>query len=181
MTTQARADVIVVGGGPAGASVATWLARAGQEVVLLDRARFPRDKACGEFLTPAACRLLCDMGAWEAVLAAGARPVARITLIAPDGTQARHTPEEAGYALRRTVLDRVLLEQARQAGVVVREGFTARTLCRDAEGRVTGVTGQTDAGESGAEEMRARLVIGADGAHSRVARQLGLARALPRL
>ncbi|HZT40645.1 MAG TPA: FAD-dependent monooxygenase [Chthonomonadaceae bacterium] len=171
--------MIVVGGGPAGASVAMRLAKAGREVALLDRARFPRDKACGEFLTPAACRLLADQGAWEAVLAAGARPVARLALIAPDGTQAEHTSDAAGYAIRRTVLDRILLEQARQAGVTVREGFAVRALLRDVWGRVAGVMGQTEG--NGPEEIWAHLVIGADGTHSLVARQLCLVRARPRL
>lgn len=172
-------DAVVVGGGPAGAATATWLARAGWAVALLDRARFPRDKPCGEFLTPEACRLLDDLGAWEAVCAAGARPVSTLTLVAADGTQMRHRPADCSYALRRTVLDAILLAQARSAGVSVREGFAVRALCRDDRGRLCGVAGRNADGAP--MEAHGRLIVGADGSHSLVARQLGLVRVLPRL
>ncbi len=64
-------DVIVAGGGPAGAATATHLARAGRAVLLLERARFPRDKPCGEFLSPPVRGLLQELGVYPAVLAAG--------------------------------------------------------------------------------------------------------------
>lgn len=175
-------DVVVVGGGPAGAATAAHLAREGFDVALLDRAQFPRDKACGEFLTPPTRGLLSDLGAWEAVCAAGARPVETMVLVAPDGSRTCCTPSEGspvGYALRRIALDAILLATARQAGVSVSEGVSVRALLRDDTGRVCGVTAQTEGGEK--YEIRARLVIGADGTHSLIARQLGLVRPLPRL
>src|SRR5581483_5039209 len=82
-------------------------------------------------------------------------------------------------ALRRLVLDAVLLENARQAGVEVREGFAVRELLRDGSGRVLGVMGKEATGEP--VTLRARLIVGADGSHSLVARQLRLVRPLPRL
>ncbi len=181
---QDRAEIldgVVVGGGPAGAAVAVWLAQAGWHVALLDRARFPRDKACGEFLTPQAVRLLDELGVWKALQEAGARPV-RATVLGAGGRQMRHVPGDGGlvgYALRRIALDAVLLNRAREAGVTIYEGFGVLTLLRAEDGRAVGVAGKDAHGVL--YEMRARLVVGADGAHSLVARQLGLVRALPRL
>src|SRR5687768_16200383 len=78
-------DVIVVGGGPAGAATATLLARAGIDVLVLDRARFPRAKACSEYLSPEASRLLALMGALEEVEGAGAARLAGMRVRAPNG------------------------------------------------------------------------------------------------
>ena len=175
-------DVIVVGGGPAGAAAATWLAKEGFAVTLLDRTRFPRDKACGEFLTPQAGRLLAQLGVWKTLCRTGLRPVAATVLAAPDGRQIRHTPLDGGptgYALRRVTLDAALLENARTQGADVREGFAVRGLCRDESGKVIGVEGKDSEGEPCT--LRARLVVGADGAHSIVARQLDVVLPIPRL
>ena len=178
-------DAIVVGGGPAGAGFAIGLAREGLAVALLDRARFPRDKACGEFLTPKACELLNDLGAWEEVKKAGANPVRHTLLYGRDGNSARHTPPSGspvGYGMRRITLDALLLNQARRAGVLVRENFAVRGLLRkdDAEnGAICGVTGKNEQNET--ETITAPLVIGADGSHSLVARHLHLVRPIERL
>ena len=82
MSARRDADVIVAGAGPAGAYVAHALARGGADVVLLDRARFPRDKPCSEYLSPEAARLLDAMGALEAVEAASPSRLA-VTLRLP--------------------------------------------------------------------------------------------------
>lgn len=183
-----RAEVIVVGGGPAGASVAWRLAGLGLDVLLLDRARFPRDKACAEYVSPAAVRRLDAMGATEALLAAGAARLSGMRIRAPDGTwlhgefaaEARSGRRDRGLALRRTVLDALLLERAEAAGVRVRQGTRVADLLRDAWGRVQGVQVLGDDGASRA--AHAPLVIGADGLRSVVARRLGRARSgrLPR-
>ncbi len=180
-----RFDAIVVGGGPAGAGFAAQLARDGFAVALLDRARFPRDKACGEFLTPKACELMDDLGVWQAAKQAGANPVRHTLLFGRDGNSARHTPaggSPVGYGMRRVTLDALLLENARRAGVDVRENFAVRRLIRKDDltsGAVCGVTGTNEAGET--ETLTAPLVIGADGSHSLVARQCGLVRPIKRL
>jgi menaquinone-9 beta-reductase len=187
MTLQATSrasgyDVIVVGGGPAGSGAAALLARAGHHVALLDRARFPRDKACGEFLTPQTRLILIEMGVWHALCTVGLRPLHTMLLCAPDGSEMRHTPLHGGpvgYALRRHDLDAVLLAHAQRAGVTVEEGMGVRGLLRADDGRVCGV--ECRAADGTPVALRARLVIGADGSHSLVARQLGLVRAKPRL
>ena len=177
-------DAIIVGSGPAGTGVATWLAREGFAVALLDRAKFPRDKACGEFLTPKACELLDDLGVWNAAQHF-ANPVRHTLLCAKNGETAQHMPADkapVGYGMRRVMLDNLLLENARHRGVSVRERFAVRSLLRkdgDENGAVVGIVGRNENGES--ETLRAPLVIGADGSHSLVARQLNLVRAIPRL
>jgi geranylgeranyl reductase family protein len=182
-TRRTAHDVIVVGGGPAGASSAFALARAGARVLLLDRARFPRAKACAEYLSPQASRLLHDMGALDAIEAAGAAHLAGMVVRAPNGALIRGdfaashgfpAFRDRGLALRRVVLDPILLDVARRAGTDVRERMRVVDVTRDPSGRVTGVRVLADDG--GSRLLRAPLVVGADGLNSVVARRLGLAR-----
>ena len=122
------AQAIVVGGGPAGSATAALLARAGHEVLLLDRARFPRDKACAEYLSPATADALARIGALARVEAQGpARPLgmhlimrggSRALVRYPDGTSSRRA-----MCLSRRVLDATLLDYARDCGVQVLEGW----------------------------------------------------------
>jgi flavin-dependent dehydrogenase len=173
---------IVVGGGPAGAATAWALAGEGVEVTLLDRARFPRDKPCGEYLSPQASRVLAAMGALERVERAGGAQLGGMVVRAPSGAEihgqfaASHGFRgfrDRGLALRRTKLDAILLDCARAAGVDVREGVKVTDLARDDDGRVVGVR----VSEGGAARtLGAPLVVGADGLRSVVARRLGVAR-----
>lgn len=167
-------DVLVVGGGPAGAAAAIFLRHRGHDVLLIDEARFPRDKVCGEGISPEAWRLLGALGASEAVRALGPKALFGMTLVSPDGTTftGEYGDARAGFAVRRHALDQALLTVARAAGVDVREGTRAGAVVF-AEGRVTGV--RTD-GNGGEPELRARLVVAADGRRSLVARRLGLLR-----
>ena len=169
-----------MGGGPAGTAAAVFLRQAGHEVVLVDEARFPRDKICGEGVSPEAWRLLARMGADGAVRALRPRPVRGMKLTAPDGTAfaGRYTgTREPGFAVRRWCLDRALLDCARGAGVDVREGARARdVVTRD--GIVRGVVLD---GADAPERLEARLVVAADGRRSVIARKLGLLREHRRL
>lgn len=176
------AEVIVVGGGPAGASAAFHLARAGVDVLVLDRARFPREKPCAEYLSPEASRLLAEMHALEACERAGAAELAGMIVRAPGGASIRgdfvaahgyRGFRDRGLALRRRVLDAILLDRARAAGARVMEEMCVRDLVRDSLGRPNGVDAVMRDGSSRA--LRAPLVVGADGLRSTVARRLGLA------
>jgi flavin-dependent dehydrogenase len=177
----AAADVIVVGGGPAGASTATALARAGVDVLVVDRARFPRPKPCSEYLSPEASRVLASMGVLDEVERAGAAQLVGMRVRSPDGTWMRGDYAAAhgfrgfrdrGLALPRARLDAILLDCAHRAGARVQEGVHVTDLARDAAGRAVGIEVRTS---SGVEVWRSRLVVGADGLRSIVARRAGLA------
>lgn len=177
-----RARVAVVGGGPAGAATATLLAREGVDVLLVDAQRFPRFKACGEFMSPQCLPLIASLGAFDAVRDLGAREVRGMELVS-HGRSSRgrfvdigraRAPVEYGWALRREVFDSALLDNARSHGVRVLEGWRVRRLLTDAAGQVRGFEARNAAGETRAIE--ADWTIGADGLNSRVAAALGVQR-----
>jgi len=183
-----RHDVVVVGGGPAGASLAMRLGREGLDVALLDRSRFPRRKPCGEFMSPACFPILEGLGLGKAVLAHGARPVRGMevfgfeqaavgdyrTFGADDGLLAL----EHGYGLRRELFDDLLFRAAAATpGVTVHEGWRVTGLLRSADGAVSGVRVQDSHGLP--REVLGDFTIGADGVRSRVASELKVQRDVP--
>jgi menaquinone-9 beta-reductase len=181
---MSSAEVLVVGAGPAGSSVAFALARAGVDVHVIDRARFPRPKPCAEYLSPEASRILADMGALEPVEASGAAALAGIHVRAPNGSviagdfAASHGfrgYRDRGLSVRREVLDTILVDRARRAGARVTEGVRVTDVMRGTTRRVTGVATLVDGRP---ETIGARLVIAADGLRSIVAKRLGLAQTL---
>jgi len=175
------AEVIVVGGGPAGASTAWALARDGIDVLVLDRARFPRDKVCAEYLSPEASRILSDMGVLEEVERTNPAHLAGMRVRAPNGLVADgefasnhgfRGFRDRGLAIRRTILDEIVLRGARAAGARVQEEMRVTDIYRNGSNRVHGVQA-LDA--NGAQRtLRARYVVGADGLRSVIARRLGL-------
>ncbi|MCL6506490.1 MAG: NAD(P)/FAD-dependent oxidoreductase [Bryobacteraceae bacterium] len=169
-------DVLIVGAGPAGSALALQLARQGCSVVLLDRARFPREKLCGDFLNPRCVARLEDLGVAAAVRAKSS-PVNVMRVVSARGGEFRaaYPPGRGGLAIRRSELDGLLLEAARAAkGVDFLEGARAEELLLDGD-TVCGVWARLRGGER--FRLRARITVGADGRNSVVAHRLGLLQA----
>lgn len=173
-------DVVVVGGGPAGAGTAFQLARRGARVTLLERSRFPRSKPCAECLSPQATRILRDMGVLESLEHRGAW-LKGMAVRAPNGVTMRgdyaaahgfRAPRDAGLAIRREILDDALIGAARAAGADVREGARVTDVIM-VDGVARGV--RVMEGEA-TRDIRANMVVAADGLRSVIARRLGLSR-----
>ncbi len=140
-------------------------------MVVLDRARFPRPKPCGDYLNPGCNAVLDRIGA-RGTVAGASMPVAGMRIVAPDGMQAAtRFSTGSGYAVTRTALDHLLLANAAQAGAAVIEDASVVRLDRD-DLRIR-VTAERARGESRSEQCLARVVIGADGLRSRIARMIG--------
>ncbi len=178
----ASADVIVVGAGPAGTATAILLAERGLAVRLLDRARFPRPKICGEYLSPEAPRILDRLGVLKSVDRV-AMPLAGMRITAPDGTVlvgtyrplGRFRPyREHALAIPRETLDALLVERVRALPIDFSEQVRVTDLVVE-DDRVAGVEAVDAAGRS--ITVCAPLVIAADGRASVVAQRLGLRRA----
>lgn len=166
---RARRDVAVVGAGPAGVAAAVTLAGAGADVVVVDKARFPRDKCCGDGLTALALRLLDQLGLDPAAVPSWT-DVRRVVLHSPSGRRVE-LPLPAGPGVhavvaRREELDAALVDVARRAGAEVLEGAALTGAALEADGAILQV--------EGVGELRARHVVGADGAWSPLRRALGL-------
>src|SRR5215472_10346 len=181
------ADVIVVGAGPAGASAALRLTQAGLDVLVLEKARFPREKVCGDGLTPRAVKALTGMGVPMAP-ADGWRPTKGVRLVAGRARLEVDWPELSsypGYGLvrGREAFDEILARHAQKAGADLREGMTVTgPLLDERTGRIAGVTArpaEADPGGGGAaaaRRFRARVVVAADGNSSRLSVSMGLRR-----
>jgi geranylgeranyl reductase family protein len=177
------AEVIIVGGGPAGASTAHALARDGVDVLVLDKAKFPRDKTCAEYLSPQAARILSDMNVLDEIERTCPAHLSGMQIRAPNGqiaegnfasTHKFHAFRDYGLAIRRTILDDIVLRGARTAGARVEELARVTDITRDETGRVSGVAAVGADGVS--RSIAGRYVIGADGLRSVVGRRLGLTR-----
>jgi geranylgeranyl reductase family protein len=170
-------DVLVIGAGPSGATAAHWLAQRGHRVLAVEKKRFPRDKTCGDGLTPRAVRQLNDMG-----LADRLKDFQRfdgLRSIAHGITLELAWPEHPdfpsyGYVVRRSELDEMVADQAVKAGATVWQGAEALAPVIEGGFLAGAVIKSTDTGTN--ETVRAKYVVVADGANSRFGRALGTAR-----
>jgi len=173
-------DVLVVGGGPAGSTVAGLLALAGWSVTLVDRARFPRPKPCGECLNPGAVALLARLGLLDAIHALRPARIEGWRLHADGATaEGRFGDDLFVLGVDRARLDAALLDRARGRGVRVLEGVHVLRVDAGGEADHPGAWARTDRREH--LVFRPRVLIGADGLRSVVARRLGLVARTPRL
>ncbi|HLH23638.1 MAG TPA: NAD(P)/FAD-dependent oxidoreductase [Chloroflexota bacterium] len=168
------ADVLVVGGGPAGSATAARLAARGHDVLVLEKAAFPREKPCAEYLSPGVTDALRRLGALDAVLAAGPARLGGMRLVTAGAAWPMTYPDDDGprraLGIPRPVFDAALLDHARARGARVRERATVLGALVEAE-QVVGVQARVN-GERMC--LRARCVVAADGLHSAVTRSLGL-------
>ncbi|OZE27801.1 FAD-linked oxidoreductase [Rhodococcus sp. 05-2255-1e] len=164
-------DVLVVGAGPAGSSAAAWAARSGRDVVLADAAVFPRDKTCGDGLTPRAVAELDRLGLGEWVRGTARNRGLRLSGFGQElelEWPSRSFPA-VGSAVPRTELDDRIRRAAVEAGAVMAEGAKAVSVTRDGNA-VRSATLQT--GE-GSHDIACRTLIVADGVRSTLGKQLG--------
>ncbi|MCL6509611.1 MAG: FAD-dependent oxidoreductase [Anaerolineae bacterium] len=167
-------DVIIVGARCAGAATALLLARRGYRVLLVDKAAFPSDTISGHLILHPGTRKLAEWGVLDKVLATGCPPINVVAQEFGDFMLSGEVRTEDGVPAcvgpRRTVLDKLLVDEAIAAGATLREGFTLTELLSDGE-CVAGIRGHTHNGAVVTEG--ARIVVGADGKHSKVAQLVG--------
>jgi geranylgeranyl reductase family protein len=154
-------DAIVVGGGPAGSTVAWQLARSGRRVLVLDAARFPRVKLCAGWVTHA---VLADLELDASTYPHTIQSFDTVTLAVGDVTHATRWDHVASFGIVRREFDAFLLERARSAGAAVRDGVRVRDVERSGDGLALTADG---------ERLSAPLVVGAGGYRCPIARALG--------
>ncbi|HCK10476.1 MAG TPA: hypothetical protein DHW45_11420 [Candidatus Latescibacteria bacterium] len=171
-------DLVIVGAGPAGAIATLYARRAGLSVCLVDKEIFPRDKICGDALSGKAVTILRELDLFNEVGDLPGAEIHTVTFGSPDNTLVdidltRSSRQDllTGFVIRREILDHFLFQRAQKAADRTIEGFTVREVLKEGE-QVCGVSGRLDSGEK--QEIRGKVVLGADGFNSIVARKLGL-------
>ena len=168
-----RTEVLVVGGGPAGAAAGYWLARHGHDVTIVERKTFPREKTCGDALTPRAVHQLSEMGLTEPLgnfhRYNGLRATGMGHEVELEWPSHSVYPQH-GYVVRRRALDQMVADNAQAAGATLLTGHEALQPIVD-RGFVRGATVAVDG--NGTREIHAKYVVVADGANSRFGRALG--------
>jgi len=178
-------DVVIVGGGPSGSACAYWLASAGWSVCLIEKKHFPREKTCGDGLTPRSVHQLTEMGL-EGIVAANGHRYRGLRGFGFGAQLDMKWPEHPvfpnyGYTITRFNLDGLVAENAEKHGADVLNGVEAIDLVEPTPGRdkqLVGAAGvvvkDKDTGTIG--EIRGRYLVVADGQNSRLGRELGVVR-----
>ncbi|MFC1619696.1 NAD(P)/FAD-dependent oxidoreductase [Candidatus Neomarinimicrobiota bacterium] len=176
--TESIYDLIIVGGGPAGAIAALYAERAGLRTLLVDKATFPRDKICGDGLSGKSVTVLQDLNLLEQVRQLPGALVHRVVFTSPAHDELVIDLRESnlrqiffGFVIRRQILDQFMLEQAKRVLDTCIEGFQVKDLIWQ-DGYVKGIRGAKKGEED--TEYYGRIVLGADGYNSIVARKSGL-------
>ncbi len=185
LATPTIYDVVIVGGGPSGSACAYWLAQAGWSVCLIEKKHFPREKTCGDGLTPRSVFQLAEMGL-EGIVATNGHKYQGLRAFGFGATLEMNWPEHPifpnyGYTITRFNLDGLVAENAEKAGAVVLNGVEALGLL-DAvpgrEGQLVAAAGVVvkDKDTGATAEIRGRYLVAADGQNSRLGRDLGVVR-----
>ncbi len=171
-------DAVIVGGGPGGSSCAAFLAKKGRRVLLLDKAKFPRDKTCGDGISGKSMKVLESLGIVNAVEQVPHAKITGVIFSSPDGTavqipipKSEESVRDYGYCCRREVFDAVVFQKAKANGATVIENFNVTEVLMEGT-RVVGVKGK---GADGVEKtFKGKVIVGADGANSLVATKVGV-------
>ncbi len=178
-------DVVIVGGGPSGSACAYWLAEAGWSVCLIEKKHFPREKTCGDGLTPRSVFQLAEMGL-EGIVATNGHKYNGLRAFGFGAALEMNWPEHPvfpnyGYTITRFNLDGLVAENAEKSGADVLNGVEALGLLDATQGRdgelvaAKGVVVK-DKDTGATAEIRGRYVVAADGQNSRLGRDLGVTR-----
>ncbi len=174
-------DVVIAGGGPGGSTCAAFLGKMGHKVLLLDKQKFPRDKTCGDAISGKSRGVLRDLGITDLVEEVPHAKIFGVTFSSPDGTTVdipipQNKGIDYGYCVRREVYDNLLLQYAKKFATV-KEECEVTDVIKEGE-KVVGLKAKDKIG--GAEQVfRGKVIVGADGTNSVVARKLGLSQMDP--
>jgi geranylgeranyl reductase family protein len=175
MSEEIFYDVIIVGGGPGGSTAAAFLAKKGRKVLLLDKEKWPRDKTCGDAISGKSLNVLRELGMIEALEKADHSVITGLTFSSPNGKQVsipfrkNEKGIAKGYVCRRLVYDNLLWNNARHSGAHAHEGVSVTSVIRENE-KIVGVKAKLHDGKEA--EFRGKLLIGADGVSSIIAREV---------
>jgi menaquinone-9 beta-reductase len=178
-------DAVIVGGGPSGSACAYWLAQAGWSVCLIEKKHFPREKTCGDGLTPRSVYQLAEMGL-EGIVAANGHKYKGLRGFGFGASLEMNWPEHPifpnyGYTITRFNLDGLVAENAEKQGADVVNGAEVLELLGATDSTIGGLKSATgvvvkDKDSGVVAEIRGRYVVAADGQNSRLGRELGVIR-----